>query len=319
MCVRIIGPAVLIAATLGSFADPDYSWNWAGLPFLISWFVIGLPHGALDFRLTFLNSQPATGPDRKIIAIIYVAGMLLSLILLLVVPILFVSVFFAVTAIHFGERDRERVKSSHSLFDDSAIGLLVLSLPAFFHAAEYGEAVRGLSFTTGSDGLLGPIPDGTWLGVGTIGLAAAAIVLFRAMLRRDLRIFDIIEVGVVLTAAAVLHPLFFIGLFFLSWHSVRHLSHFCSGPLNSSAMMRLHADALVLAVPSWIAVCLVAGIAGYPFGSVGYCYLIVAFYGIVSPSHHVLVARNLIRARKTQRVARIDERDDRVASSHALT
>jgi hypothetical protein len=123
---------------------------------------------------------------------------------------------------------------------------------------------------------------------------------------------DAAETLVIVLAAAVLHPLFSVGLYFIAWHSWRHarrLAEFVTGarvgPLRS--LLATHRASLPLLLPTVAATVAVAWWVA-PGRTVWWVAIVaIAAYVVVTPSHHVLVERMHARRRDVRRGRSVPE------------
>ena len=297
-----LGGGVLLALFAPALT---YEIDW--LPFLISLFVLGMPHGAMDW---FVQNRlgDVEGIFNQCRAFIpYLLWMGFSIICLVVAPLMTVAAFMLLTVIHFGTADLMATRHG----GESALrrllfivgrGCLVLG-PLFAFHPESSWKPFGLlvgAFPVGSEFL-----EGLSL-IGRIGMVVGIVCAFVHIIgtaRRDSRlsILDLFESILILTLASLAAPLFAIGLFFLTTHAYRHSVRLVSEPFEPDAgalraplwsrLLQMHTRCLPLLVPTMAILLLWSLIQ---FGTIT-PYLIVVvsigFFIISTLPHHLLGLR----------------------------
>ncbi|MEE2681443.1 MAG: Brp/Blh family beta-carotene 15,15'-dioxygenase [Planctomycetota bacterium] len=277
------------------------------LPFLGSLFILGMPHGAMDW---FVQNRLGDhhGLSAQFRAFLpYLAWMGVSITALVLLPVLTVAAFMLLTVIHFGTADLLACRHG----GDSTLrrtlfivgrGCIILG-PLFAFHPEAAWKPFGL--------LIGSFPVSALFleqvsMVGTIclviGVAATTLSLITTALREPrLAALDLIESGLILALASLAAPLFAIGLFFLTTHAYRHSVRLVSKPFESgtgaqstplwSRLVQMHARCLPLLVPTFAILVLWSLIQ---FGTITpYLFVVVSigFFIISTLPHHLLGLR----------------------------
>lgn len=308
---------MLAAAGAAVVAGAGAAERIAALPWLVSLVVVGLPHGAADLAVT---RRIGRGSVARVFAI-YLACMVAVLALLVAAPVPLIVLFAALSLWHFGmgHADGQAPPIAARLLPRAraalARGAAVLGVPLAVWPEETAGAILGLVGLVGTPAQVlraqaafapGAIRMVGWtlLAVGAVALAAEirATRGTPGALRRSRDTGVDLAVVAVLGAAAP--PLLSIGVYFLAWHAWRHLGLLSplvagvephDGPSLWRAVVRLHAAALPLLVPTWAAI-----LAAWWWLSPGHsardlALLSLAVYLVVTPSHDLLV--DLVRSR----------------------
>ena len=300
--------ALLSGGLLLALIDPAVTASFAWLPFLVSLFLFGMPHGAMDWtiqnRLDGLN-----GLLRQTIAFIpYLALMALSTILLIVFPVFTIASFMVLTTIHFGTADLLATGHGQESLVRRVLfiagrGCLILG-PAFaFHTQSawkpFGLLV-GMGPASPSSIQMVAIISGTLLFVGVLLALSHVLITFRARPRTAL--LDLFESALILMLTALASPLFAIGLFFLSTHAYRHSVRLSSDPIAVknddpesvplwSRLLRMHWCSFPLLIPTFVVLPIWAYVQ---FGSIDPYALVtvtIGFFIITTLPHHLLGLR----------------------------
>ena len=299
---------LLSAGLLLALFDPEVTASFAWLPFLVSLFLFGMPHGAMDW--TIQNRLDGVhGLLRQAIAFIpYLALMALSTILLIVFPVFTVAAFMVLTTIHFGTADLLATGHGQESLVRRVLfiagrGCLILG-PAFaFHTQSawkpFGLLV-GMGPASPSSIQMVAIISGTLLFVGVLLALSHVVLTFRARPRTAL--LDLIESALILMLTALASPLFAIGLFFLSTHAYRHSVRLSSDPIAVkdddpegvalwSRLLRMHWCSFPLLIPTFVVLPIWAYVQ---FGSIDPYALVtvtIGFFIITTLPHHLLGLR----------------------------
>ena len=277
------------------------------LPFLVSLFVLGMPHGAMDWFV-----QNRLGDHQSLLAqsrafVPYLGWMVVSITSLVLFPLFTVAAFMLLTVIHFGTADLLACRhGGDSTFRRTIFivgrGLIILG-PLFAFHPEASWKPFGLligSFPV-SSAFLGQL---TLIGATCMVLGVVATFLHTVTTSfREPRLaaFDLVESVLILALASLAAPLFAIGLFFLTTHAYRHSVRLVSEPFESAAsidrtsllarLAQMHARCLPLLVPTVVVLVLWSLIQ---FGTIT-PYLIVVvsigFFLISTLPHHLLGLR----------------------------
>ena len=311
-----VSPVILLGLAASEQWGAGFSRNWSAGPFLISLFVLGMPHGAADLE-RFARAIGAPGLMRALPRFLpYLAIVLLTVLGIFLAPRAALLLFALLSAWHFGREDRHgtRLRTVRGM----SRGLFLISAPIALHPSEV--------FRLASDWLhLLSQPElerSSWAVISSIaGLVASlsaitAGALIAALLvgregRTALR--EIVEFAALGIAFAVLDPVFAVGAYFLFWHSLRQME---SGPRPALATLTgLRVGALPLLLPTLV---LYLGISGWVIAAWNPALqvaLLLIFFAAVTPAHECL-ALWLEAARAKPAGAPADARARRLPSAN---
>ncbi|MFM8377947.1 MAG: Brp/Blh family beta-carotene 15,15'-dioxygenase [Planctomycetia bacterium] len=312
-------PLGLMLATAGAGVAAGAGWaeRIAPLPWLVSLVVVGLPHGAADLAVT---RRIGRGSVVRVFSI-YLACMVAVFALFMAAPVPLIVLFAALSLWHFGmgHADGQTPPIAAGFLPRTraalARGAPVLGVPLAVWPAETASAILGLVELVAPPAQVlraqaAFAPDAIRM-VGQALLAVGAVAIVAEIwatrgtpgaLRRSRD--TCVDLAVVAVLGTVAPPLLSIGVYFLVWHAWRHLgllSPLVAGvePDDGSslwrAVVRLHAAALPLLVPTWAVI-----LAAWWWLSPGHsardlALLSLAVYLVVTPSHDLLV--DLVRSR----------------------
>ena len=303
---RALPWSILSGGALLALLDPGVTSSYAWLPFFVSLFIFGMPHGAMDWMVQNRLDGVNGFINRTIAFIPYLGLMAFSTVLLIVFPIFTVSAFMVLTTIHFGTADllatghREESPFRRSLFIIGR-GCLILG-PAFaFHTQAAWEpfgVLVGMGAASASSIAVVSSLSTLLLSAGVL-LALVHVVL---TLRTSPRValLDLIESSLILVLSAFASPLFAIGLYFVSTHAYRHSIRLASDPMldgeNSRLslprrILRMHFRSLPLLIPTFL---IIPTWCFFQFGSVTPFLLVtvtIGFFIISTLPHHLLGLR----------------------------
>ena len=205
----------------------NFSRGYASLPFALSLFFVGLPHGALDLRLL----RQLTLGHRRFAAVEYMFRYLFTMIAtavtLLYSPLFIICLFGLLSAWHFGTADWSYRASgkqrTQKYFWIISRGLLVISVPLWWHPEPSAIVIERLTSILGRQQSINPAVISS---LAATALAACLVCYAGAVWReRDTRALlqDAGEAAAIVVSATLLHPMFFVGLYFLVWHSWKHM------------------------------------------------------------------------------------------------
>jgi Brp/Blh family beta-carotene 15,15'-monooxygenase len=239
---RILAPvtvtllAVAAASGLVHLSGGDIPMPVQLIPFAISIFVFGLPHGALD-HLVPARLRPGTSIFRSItlvVALYLVVGTVTAL-LWATAPLLGFVVFIAITWFHWGQGDlfidrllddstRTRVGSALTVAIRGALPMLVpfIAQPAAAFSVVI-NTTAALGADPSSDGAAPTIPVELRL-LAALLVAVLSVLQIAALRRAGAPLWrHITEIVVLVLFFAVVPPVLAVGLYFTLWHSVRHI------------------------------------------------------------------------------------------------
>jgi Brp/Blh family beta-carotene 15,15'-monooxygenase len=235
-------------------------------------------------------------------------------------PNLVVAAFAVLSGVHFGladaraldERGGKTTPRATTLFSATARGSLILALPFFVDPGAAMEVYADILMIVGGTVLLLDLQlvrtvAGAILAIAAVALVVAAIGRYRNG-QTSAASTEIIETAVITFAFITLHPLFAIGLYFLAWHSWRHMYPLSQvfGPARARStaaswlrsVLSLHWHALPLLIPTWVIFVFLAVWRLETWSSAHLAALVIAMFVVVTLPHHLLVERVLARARR---------------------
>ncbi len=289
----LVAPGLLILlaaidAWLFRFSKQFSSW-----PFLISFFVLGMPHGAADLDL-FARAIGARSLLRALPRFLpYLLILALATLAIVVAPSAALLAFAFLSAWHFGREDRHGTRQRK--FRGLVRGLFIISAPIALHPADVVELVDNWLGLLGREPLnlavWSRIVQGAgWVAGGAVVLACAGVFLLlwqgqNRTLRREL-----VELAALGVAFVVLDPVFGVGAYFLCWHSLRQidLRNAGGGWAQVKRIIGLNAGSLPLLVPT---IAVYALISWWRIGSWNPALqvaLLIIFFAAVTPAHELL-------------------------------
>ncbi len=202
------------------------------VPLLASLVLFGLPHGAVDHLVPgWVRGRPLSRASFAQLIAAYLGLTALGIGLWLVDPLLALALFFLTAVVHWGASEltwfpgqRRRVAFA------AARGLVAVILPALAFPTAFDQATRSLlaPFLTHPPDLA---PTG-WLRI----LAIAAFALVCALGAGQDRRARLELLGLVAFFALV-QPVFAVGLYFIAWHSWRHIVRLATLEPTAAAQM----------------------------------------------------------------------------------
>ena len=316
-------PLVLLLAVLALvlLTGPGLTESLAPWPFLISFLLLGMPHGAMDLwvagRLTGVGA--AEGPPslldvatwRRAIGRFggYLGWMVVSLALVLFVPDLAALLFFVLTVVHWGLGDQWATQRCEMRIAPgwwmagafiAARGCLVLG-PVFAHdpAAAWAPFEAVASFGTGTlisdPAMLKPV-GGTLCAIGAVLALVAGFWRWRHDGQQGAAL-DLVEHALVALLCFTAAPLFAVGCYFMLVHSWRHAVRLGASPLlvgrdaasrPAIGLLRVHLLSLPLLAPTAVICLAAAWRLDAPPSSDAIVAAMIAFFMISTLPHHLL-------------------------------
>lgn len=270
------------------------------MPFLVSLFFLGMPHGASDFARIGDFLGAVRWRTHCLFFSVYLFGMGLVLLLSLAAPGVALLIFAFISMWHFGRSDLYPAKSIvPSLLRLASRGTLLLSLPIAAQPDSVQNLVNGWMVIFGSEAP----GDAAWDQVTSTALVLAgasmvsSVLIFALFgLQRDCGSLrrEFFETAVLVTMLTFLNPVFALGSYFLLWHSLRYLKVQRGREIFSCNRLRelcgLDRRRAVLFLPT---VAVYAALSILLFDSWSpdlQVALLVVFFAVVTPSHEVLHA-----------------------------
>lgn len=330
----VMAAAAVVSVGLASVVGPGWSEPVAAWPFLLSAVVLGMPHGALDLRLALrVNTRWSR---RAALATGYFAVAGVSFAALWFVPLVAIAAFGVLTVMHFGAADARDAAmiAGHRPPRGGALWLTAAGRGTFFLSLPFAWDPGGAMLPVEvalqllqSEGIsyaeLAVRRGGTVAaGVGLLAVVVGVVLTWRHGARAHLaergKLHDsdaagsqasdflpdneklltthIGELAVLAVAASMLEPMFFVGLYFLGWHAVRHLRR--AAVLSGDAarrptrtILRQHLWSLPLLLPT---LAVYAAIGHTQIGwadPMSWAVLLLLTFVVLTPPHHLLVER----------------------------
>jgi Brp/Blh family beta-carotene 15,15'-monooxygenase len=277
--------AVAAAAVAAGILGTAWSHAVAPIPWLVAIVAVGLPHGATDLSVSRRLCPPAA---RLRVWIAYLAMMAATVMAFTAAPALVVGGFIVVSAWHFG--------LPH--------GGIAVGVPLFVWPAASGRLGDRLLELTGHAPLVPAFPEAAVgaAGAGLVATGIAVAVINAARAARPVsaavsRNFG--ELAALAGLGLVADPLFSVGLTFLAWHAWRQMEPLATivtgaAPTSPQSLARslvaIHAAALPLLVPTWIAIAYGWWRLSPDHSAVDLAILSIAAYLVVTPAHEALGA-----------------------------
>lgn len=227
-------------------------------PLVASLVICGLPHGAVDHLVPGWVRGRAFSPHEM--GRFLAAYLVLTLALIpvwFIAPVLALVGFFAVTVLHWGWSELAWFPAQRRpALVAAARGMAAVFLPALAFPARFNRAVHALlmPFMAHPPRI---VPTGT---VEIVGLALFATVCLLGLgesLRARLELL-----GVVVFFATV-DPVFAVGLYFIAWHSWRHLVRLATiDPVAAAALAERRPVQAILRVLGAAIPCTLAALLG---------------------------------------------------------
>ena len=296
-----------VAAVMG-ILDREFTRNWNTIPFLVSFLVFGMPHGAMDWvvNLRIKGCKGAAAGARGFVwYLLLMAG---SAAMLVVAPLPAVVAFFGLTIVHWGLGDLEANNQNPLSTVDRVLaigsrGLIILGTAFAFDPRGSWSPFALLV----SDGIIHAKLVGTAGLIGAVALVAGGLGSLAWGLRRWMRgdrrgaVLDVLESMLIILAIGLTDPLFGIGVYFIGTHSFRHSltladSRLVMGgnvppkPLARSLGM-VHLLSIPLMIPT---LAILLAWCWFKFGELdaaGLTATMLGFFLITTLPHHILGRR----------------------------
>ena len=239
--VALLAYGALAAAVVLELTWPGAVETTRYWPLLASMLVLGLPHGAVDHNVpSRLNAASVRAP----LLIGYVALTVAGLALWWIAPGPALAVFLIVAILHWGSGDLwfALKVSGRAPFGRpwraaafiAARGLLPVLLPLLVDPAAAAEGTGAILGAVGADDA-GWAPVGAWrlAGFALVGSAvfaaiAASVLDHRGSSNVRAGRIDMAEIGLLSLTMLVVSPIFAVGVYFIAWHSPRHVARLIS-------------------------------------------------------------------------------------------
>ncbi|MEM6912241.1 MAG: Brp/Blh family beta-carotene 15,15'-dioxygenase [Verrucomicrobiota bacterium] len=274
------------------------------LPFLISLPLIGMAHGAGDWIIL----KPVSPAQKMGYFLAYSAIAFGILALAWFFPTLALCGFLLLTILHFGsadERDLQRFapdgrRTGGGIWRIGLFFSLTLALHPTAIATLGQEALAFLRPASGVTFAVGEI-QGLGQAGGLVFACLWAIALFLSMVRQTTQ-RALVELGeglLLLLVVIALHPLFSVGLYFLTWHAFRHTVELAKREIPSpnsklplwQSLFRVHRASLPFLLPVIFCVALVVAWRGSLANPFDWTAVLLLSFLVLTLPHHFLVER----------------------------
>lgn len=299
--------AVMAAvAAMAAVTGPAWSAALGPMPWIVSLGLVGLPHGAADLAA---SRRAWRGWTLVAVWLAYAAAMAAVAAGFALAPRMAIVAFAALSCWHFGathlDADRDAGVARPRAIAAWARGCGVLALPLAAwpeSTAAVANDLATLAVGRGAASDLFPPALVHWAGVLLVAATFAATALEGLLTIRQpggrrawLRL--LVELAVLMALGWSTDPLFSVGLSFLAWHAWRQMeplsetvagSPACSWPTLGRALVRIHAAALPLLLPTWAAVGTVWWLWSPEHSPRDLAIVSIAAYLVVTPAHELL-------------------------------
>lgn len=303
-----VAPLAILAAAAatGAVAGAGWSDRLAPLPWLVSLAFVGLPHGAADFAI---SRRAWRGRGLIALWLAYAAAIAVVGVGFMAAPVAVIVAFAVLSCWHFGVSHLAADGRPAGRLDIAAViarGGIVLAAPLVAWPVETAAAATDL-VRLATPHMLEPEPLLAPSAVRTTGLVLAVLTLLacgveaswawmRPERRPGLRLM-LVDLVVIGSLGLCTHPLFSVGLYFLVWHGWRQMEPLAEmltgGPPRSwrelvGAVARIHAAALPLLLPTWVAIAAAWWLRSPAHDPRDLAILSIGVYLLVTPAHELL-------------------------------
>ena len=201
-----------------------------GMPLVVGLVLFGIAHGACDHWVV-PAARPQSRPTSYMLR--FLAGYLglaaLVVVLWSVYPAAMVALFFLLTVWHWGSADAPEPRSSQDrgqwLLHSVLRGGLIFAVPALCWPSDTRQIVNGLLEFVGAE--LVTTSAFTWAATGLGGVVALGHVALGGFFIRQkqwsLLRTELLELSLLGALFAALPPILSSGVYFVFWHSLRHV------------------------------------------------------------------------------------------------
>lgn len=222
--------AIVASVALMGMLFPAAAPTVLGMPLVLGLVLFGIAHGACDHWVV-PAARPQSRPTGYMLR--FLAGYLglaaVVIVLWSVYPAAMVALFFMLTVWHWGSADAPEPGSSQDrgqwLLHSVLRGGLIFAIPALCWPLETRQIVNGLLEFVGAE--LVSAPAFTWAATCLGGVVALGHVvlggIFVSQKQWDLLRTELLELSLLGALFAALPPILSSGVYFVFWHSLRHV------------------------------------------------------------------------------------------------
>lgn len=293
-------PPILLVICVGlERVFPGFSGELREVPFLLSLFVLGMPHGATDLaRIWETYGRKGTIPQFSL----YLLIIGLSVGALFLFPLASLAGFALVSVWHFGRSDYWEHGPRFRILRSLCRGVFIVVLPVVASPASVYDVCSGWVVLLSSEIELIALQE-NWAGV----VAALQFLVYAAVLSWIAMVIflvadrsagitrEITETAVLCLSFATLDPLFAVGTWFVVWHSLRHLEFDSETSGNFHIWIEritgIGLRSLPLLVPTVIVYSVLCWISIGQWNPALFVSLLLIFFAAVTPAHEWLDLR----------------------------
>lgn len=266
----------------------------SALPFAVSLFAFGMPHGAADGAVAWWWARRSSHPRWSWLGLlaIYTFVIALTIMCLIARPAFALALFLLVSVLHFG-LSAARLYRSHNRISGVLIAAVVVLLPFATQPDATQKVFSDIAALFGQPGFSPRLSDL----FGVIGVSAAAALLGLsikwATTPRDETKANAMRLLALLCLVSLTHvvlpPLMGVGIWFLLWHAMPELLRVarCSQPNFSALRAIVHGHLLSapLLVPTVAVLVFMVG-ADASYNTLrDIAIWVIAAYAVVTPGH----------------------------------
>lgn len=275
--------AALMFAMVFALAAPALTERVQWVPFLLSLVLFGMAHGAVDHHVPArLLGRVLSSRERVLLVAGYAAASVLLMLLWWIAPLAALTLFLLVATLHWGDGDLWFCESVNGRSPPTswvslalfilARGLLPIGLPLLAHPASTLPVLNDIVGLFGDGAPIGLSTSARVAGLCIVGSAVlgAALWSIRDNAGQPARVaaVDIGELALLAVFFLLTPPVFAVGVYFLVWHSPRHILRLMvSEPRqrallesgrSAAALLAFHREALLFTVVPLIGITAIA-------------------------------------------------------------
>jgi Brp/Blh family beta-carotene 15,15'-monooxygenase len=233
----MLGVTAITVVALWLLPSPSRDLQLIALALAVG--LLGVPHGALDYRAGRQSLQPRTGSWWWLVfGALYVSAALAVLAAWAVAPLLTLIAFLALSAVHFGSDDpawRPTMSGAAAPLERLGVGALPIVVPCLAWPTEVALVFNWLLPAFSPVPLAGLVTAswGVAVVIGPVVLVRVARLLRAQDSESRLAALEPLALVALCIAAP---PLVAFAVYFCGWHSVRHVLELSYRPLGNGAV-----------------------------------------------------------------------------------